>query len=229
MKLMKDISTILLIFCYSLGIGQSGNNIISGKIKLPKVTTSVLQKGAHYKEFESLSELEKQHIKSFNAPHKNVYISMHPQDFQPTLTVRDAQITQRFKTFLPNVVAVTKGSTVHFLNEDEEYHNVFSLTSRSRFNIGRRPPGNVYPQKINKVGQITLNCDIHAHMAAVILSFDTPYFTKINEDGTFRIGQLPDGNYELRVFHPAYRSFQQQVMLNGGKEVSVVIDLLEKP
>ena len=226
---MRGILIIVFSMVYSLAIAQSGNNTIDGKIELPALKEGMLHKGAHYKEFTALPKHDQQHIMNFNAPHKNVYISMHPLDFQPTLTVKNAQMTQRFKTFLPNVVAVTKGSTVYFLNEDKEYHNVFSLTSRSRFNIGRRPPGNVYPQKINKVGKVVLNCDIHAHMAAVILSLDTPYFTKIKEDGTFRISQLPDGNYELRVFHPAYRAFQQQVILSGGKTVSLAIDLTDKP
>ena len=97
--------------------------------------------------------------------------------------------------FLPNVLPVTVGSKVHFLNEDEFFHNVQSFTSKARFSIGRRAPGIAYSQKIKKPGVISLMCDIHSHMNAVILSLDTPYFTRVKEDGSYQIKDLPDGNY----------------------------------
>ncbi len=72
-------------------------------------------------------------------PEMNVIVSLHPLDFQPELTLTpDAYITQKEQTFLPNVLPVVVGSKVHFLNEDEFFHNVQSYTPKSRFSIGRR-------------------------------------------------------------------------------------------
>ena len=139
--------------------------------------------------------------------------------------VRDAQITQRQETFLPNVAVVTAGSTVYFLNEDEFFHNVFSLSPRARFNIGRRPPGNVYGQKINKAGTIKLGCDIHGHMSATIYSLNTPFFTKVNEDGSYRIQGLPDGEYEVRAFHPKLQTYIATVNLQNGGTKSLSLNM----
>ena len=151
-------------------------------------------------------------------PNRNVIISLHPLTFEPTLTpTRNATITQREQTFLPKVLPVTKGSKVYFLNEDEFFHNVQSLTPKAKFSIGRRAPGISYSQKVNKVGVVNLMCDIHSHMNAVILSLDTPYFTRVAEDGNFRIDNLPDGKYRIEIFHPNCSKITDTIEVEGGK------------
>ena len=206
---------LLLAFCISAQ-AQSGSNIVKGKITFVSSTKSTFKRGASYDTNATTASAEKKRINALNSPKKNIYISLHPLDFKPSLKKVDAQMTQREETFTPNIVAVTKGSKVYFLNEDEQFHNIYSLTPKARFNIGRRPPGNVYAQRIDKVGVVKLGCDIHPEMGAVVLSLDTPYFTKIKNDGTFQLSGLPDGNYELRAFHPAYRSYSAQVKCTGG-------------
>ena len=45
-------------------------------------------------------------------------------------------VLQRGKQFIPRVLAVPVGSTVHFRNDDEVFHNVFSLTRPNDFDLG---------------------------------------------------------------------------------------------
>ena len=223
---------VLFLYIFQIGVltafGQSGNNTVKGKILFPNQQESHFSRGAHYKHSKSKISAEKQQVDRKNDPRKNVYISLHPLDFQAKLPVMDAQMTQREKTFLPNVVAITKGSSVYFLNEDEHFHNIYSLTSKARFNIGRRPPGNVYGQKISKVGIVKLGCDIHPEMGGTVLSLDTPYFTKVGSDGTYELKNLPDGRYELRTFHPAFQNFSINVTCRGGRILVQNIDLKNK-
>lgn len=161
---------------------------------------------------------------------KNIILSLHPLTFTPTLTpTKEAYITQKEQTFLPNVLPVTIGSKVHFLNEDEFFHNVQSFTSKARFSIGRRAPGIAYSQKIKKTGAISLMCDIHSHMNAVILSLDTPYFTRVEEDGRYKIDNLPDGNYRLEIYHPNCSKITDDITLADGKIVTLDYDFLAKP
>ena len=222
-----SIIVLFLSLIYQLP-GQEGDNKIQGKLMLPTKKQDLLQRGTNYKKSSNAAPAEKKRIDRLNVPEENIFISAHPLDFQPTLKKTDVQITQRAKTFLPNIVAITKGSTVFFLNEDEHYHNIHSLTSKARFNIGRRPPGNIYGQKINKAGIVKLGCDIHPDMGAVILSLDTPYFTKIKPDGTFELSGLPDGNYELRTYHPAFESSSQRISVTGNTIKQITINLKPK-
>lgn len=75
-------------------------------------------------------------------PDRNVIIILHPLSFEPTSSpTENAYVSQQEQTFSPNVLPIVAGSKVSFLNEDEFFHNVQSLTRGARFNIGRRAPG----------------------------------------------------------------------------------------
>lgn len=148
---------------------------------------------------------------------RNIIVSIHPLDFTPNLELTEnAYISQSEQTFIPHVLPIVVGSKVHFLNEDEFFHNVQSYTSKSRFSIGRRAPGISYSKTIKKVGVIELSCDIHSQMKAKILSFDTPYFCRLNEDGSFSIKDLPDGKYRVEIFHPTCDKIIDEVNLRDG-------------
>lgn len=154
----------------------------------------------------------------FAQPDRNVIVSLHPLDFEPELKpTEDAYISQSQQTFIPSVLPVVVGSKVHFLNEDEFFHNVQSYTPKSRFSIGRRAPGISYSVPIKKTGIIELTCDIHPHMNARILSFDTPYFCRVDEDGTYSLKNLPDGKYRLEIFHPFCEKLVDEIEIAGGK------------
>lgn len=159
-------------------------------------------------------------------PKNNIIVSLYPLSFSPELRpMKEAIITQKQQTFIPNVLPVTKGTTVYFLNEDEFFHNIYSLTPGSRFNIGRRPPGSPYPLKIKRTGPIKLSCDIHAHMSGTILSLETPYFRRVNSSGRVRFTNLPDGRYKVTVFHPYLKSREYELRLNGGERKELEISL----
>ena len=48
-------------------------------------------------------------------------------------------IVQQDETFTPHVVPVVTGTTVEFRNDDEYFHNVFSLAKAKQFDLGRFP------------------------------------------------------------------------------------------
>lgn len=225
---MRITLIITFLFLNWAGFAQTGDNAIKGKVIVYSSSGLLINKGAEYSAGSTSLTEEKKRIDRLNAPERNIIISAHPLDFSPNLVPGEAQITQRSKTFLPNIIAITKGSTVYFLNEDEHFHNIHSLTPKARFNIGRRPPGNAYGQKINKVGIVKLGCDIHPEMGAVILSLDTPYFTKIKPDQSFQISGLPDGRYEIRVYHPAFQQHTQQITIENGTVKTLNVNLKNK-
>ena len=151
-------------------------------------------------------------------PNRNIIVSVHPLNFEPKLSLtEDAYVSQSQQTFIPNILPIVVGSNVHFLNEDEFFHNVQSYTSKSRFSIGRRAPGISYSVKIKKIGIVDLTCDIHPHMNAKILSFDTPYFCRVKKDGSYSLKDLPDGKYRIEVFHPYCNKIVEEIEIIGGK------------
>jgi len=112
-----------------------------------------------------------------------------------------AHMEQRDKTFLPHVLAVQMGTLVEFPNFDPIFHNAFSNYNGQLFDIGLYPPGTSRSVRFGRAGVVRVFCNIHPNMSAVIVALNTPYFSTTQKDGTFRIDDVPAGEYRLRVFH----------------------------
>ena len=59
-------------------------------------------------------------------------------------------------------------------------------------------------------------CDIHAEMAGIILVVDTPFFTKPDANGRFRLTGVPAGSYRLVAWHDAAGSDTVSVSVRSG-------------
>lgn len=201
---------------------QVSENEVFGKITFP-TSPKVLKRGTAYNRDGTKVMHSNDPMAKIN---RNIIVSLHPLSFKAkTQPLNNASITQKEQTFIPSVLPVTKGTTVYFLNEDEFFHNIYSLTPGSRFNIGRRPPGDPYPVKIKKNGVIKLSCDIHPHMYGIILSLDTPYFCRVDKAGNYRLKNLPDGTYKLSIFHPQEKETTRTIKISGREKKEVNFDL----
>ena len=114
---------------------------------------------------------------------------------------KHAVMLQKDKTFSPHVLAVQAGSLVEFPNADPIFHNAFSSYNGQVFDIGLYPPGTTRSVKFARPGVVRVFCNIHASMNAVIVVIAGPYFATTKQDGTFNIGEVPQGQYNLSVFH----------------------------
>ena len=93
---------------------------------------------------------------------------------------------QRNETFVPHLLAITVGTTVDFPNNDRTYHNVFSLSKRQRFDLGRYGAGHSKSVRFDHPGVVRVFCDIHSHMNAFILVFNHRFFNITDPDGRYR-------------------------------------------
>jgi plastocyanin len=112
-----------------------------------------------------------------------------------------AKMIQKNKTFTPHVLAVQVGTTVDFPNFDPIFHNAFSVYDGQLFDIGLYPPGTSRSIRFTRPGFVRVFCNIHSTMSAVIAVVDTPLFAMSQSDGRFGIDNVPQGDYELNVFH----------------------------
>jgi len=132
-----------------------------------------------------------------------------------------SQIDQRNAEFFPHVLPVLRGTVVDFINRDNVYHNVFSLSPAKKFNIGRRPTGQAVPVVMDKTGIVQVFCDIHSNMAAYILVLDNDYFTQPNRHGHYSIDRIPPGTYTLKVWHERLASQEQTITISPNSTTSI--------
>ena len=135
--------------------------------------------------------------------------------------VRHAQLVQKDERFIPHVLAVPIGSTVDFPNEDDFYHNVFSVVSGDRFDLGRYAKGKSAHQTLNKPGVVVVRCEIHSSMKAYILVVPNPLFAVPGADGAFSIPDVPEGTYLVKAWHPDYGYQERSVAVPASGTASV--------
>ncbi|MBI1772698.1 MAG: methylamine utilization protein [Burkholderiales bacterium] len=115
----------------------------------------------------------------------------------------DATISQNDMQFSPYVTAIRTGSQVKFPNYDKMEHHVKSFSAVKEFEIKTYERGVVPPPVIfDKPGIVIVYCLLHNWMRAYVLVLDTPYFVKTDQSGTAMLDKLPDGNYEIKAWHP---------------------------
>jgi len=133
------------------------------------------------------------------------------------------QIVQKDFVFDPALLPVRVGTVIEFPNEDDEYHNVFSYSPAKRFDLGRYMPEErpIPSQVFDQAGMVTLRCDIHEHMRAIILVIDSPYFVTTDTRGRFRMEELPAGDYILKAWINSRETLEIPVRLESGKTLQV--------
>jgi plastocyanin len=129
-----------------------------------------------------------------------------------------AQMVQKDLSFQPNLLPVQVGTKVEFPNLDDTYHNIFSFSPAKRFDLGRyRSDERPIPSEVFDVaGLVTLRCDIHEHMRALILVLDTPYFVLSDPKGAYRLAGLPAGRHTLKVWLDSRTTLARAVNLASG-------------
>lgn len=132
----------------------------------------------------------------------------------PPVTKTDiATIAQSDMQFSPYVTVIRVGTQVKFPNYDKMEHHVKSFSAAKEFEIKTYERGVVPPPVMfDKPGIVIVYCLLHNWMRAYVLAVDTPYFAKTEQAGTTTLDQLPDGNYEIRAWHPNMGSVKQPLV-----------------
>lgn len=117
------------------------------------------------------------------------------------------KMDQQNKVFLPFVLPVVQGTTVEFNNGDDLTHNVFGVGA-DEFNLGNWTKGIVREHSFNKLGEVSILCNVHPEMEAYILVLQNPYFAHPDGGGKFRIVGVPPGEYVVKAW---YRSKTKKV------------------
>jgi len=133
---------------------------------------------------------------------------------------KHAVVDQRDKQFVPYVTAVQVGTAVSFPNSDNIRHHVYSFSPAKKFELPLYSGVPAQPVVFDKVGFVTLGCNIHDWMIAYVAVLPTPYFQVTRQDGRALLKDLPPGQYTVQVWHPGLKgqpeAFAQRVDVGGG-------------
>jgi plastocyanin len=136
------------------------------------------------------------------------------------------QMAQHLVAFDPHVLAIQVGTRVDWPNQDDIYHNVFSMSDTDEFNLGlRTKQEQAQTYVFSTVGRIDVFCSIHSKMHGIILVLPSPYFAKANARQRYRIDRVPAGTYRLRAWHERLPHRDATVTVPAAGEITVNFDL----
>lgn len=205
-----------LVFMAMIGLVSESSlaqAVIEGRVELPKSSAAPVM----IKRYEIIT---KGGVLATKPPLAVVYLE---GSFPKRHSTAEIQMLQKDLTFVPPLLPVQTGTRVAFPNLDDTYHNIFSFSPAKRFDLGRyRPDETPIPSVVFDVpGLVTVRCDIHEHMRALILVLDTPYFAMSEADGRFRLSGLPPGRYTLTAWLSSKTTLERPVELTSGSTLRV--------
>jgi plastocyanin len=77
-------------------------------------------------------------------------------------------INQKGRKFSMENVAIKKGASLTFLNDDNIPHNIMSSSKGNEFNLGSQMPGNATDVTFKASGEVQVICAIHPRMKMMI-------------------------------------------------------------
>jgi plastocyanin len=143
-------------------------------------------------------------------------------------------IDQRSETFVPYVEIFRPGDQVVFRNSDRTRHHVYSFAPAKSFEFVIAPGHSSPPEALDQIGEIAVGCNIHDRMIAHMYISDAGHVAKTGADGRVVFGDLPDGHYSIRVWHPQLRPgrpdpLQALDLQAPAAEVTIPLTLLPDP
>jgi plastocyanin len=130
------------------------------------------------------------------------------------------------KRFAPHVIAVAQGTVVSFPNQDKVFHNVFSRTTGSEFDLGLYRNGASRSVRFSKPGLVRVYCNIHPDMAGYVRVVEDGVFTTTDDKGAFRLTGIPPGRRVVQVWDERGGEKQFPLELEAGRSrtLNVVLD-----
>jgi plastocyanin len=145
-----------------------------------------------------------------------VYVEYAPSSPAPPAAPVPA-MRQEDLSFVPHVLAITKGTEVEFPNTDPVFHNVFSLSRAESFDLGRYPKGSTKRVRFDTPGIVKVFCHIHSDMSAVVVVLDNPFFVSPDSEGSYALDGLPPGDYKVTGWHERAHPVTLRVHVDAGK------------
>src|SRR5208283_5774007 len=134
-----------------------------------------------------------------------------------------ALIDQKGLMFNPHLTVIQVGTTVEFQNDDSVQHNVFwpSINGNKKLghNLGTWPKGEKRPFKFEQPGVVPLLCNAHPEMAGYIIVSPTPYFSETDDNGNYKLVNVPEGTYNLVAWHEGMKEQTRSVNVSGANKV----------
>lgn len=132
-------------------------------------------------------------------------------------------IDQKGCTFVPHVLGVRAGQNIEIKNSDKTAHNVHAIPKKNKqFNNGQPPATRPLVKSFARDEvMVRIKCDIHKWMGCYVGVVSHPFYAVTCKDGTFSLKDLPDGEYEIEIWHELLKTQSKTVKVRAAEATNV--------
>jgi hypothetical protein len=141
-------------------------------------------------------------------------------------------LTNNHCMFEPRVQGASVGQQIKIASDDPILHNTHPQvadTNATLYNIALPYKGFSVVKPLPTTPElIRVKCDAHEWMRAWIWEFDHPYYATTDENGQFKITDVPPGTYTIVAWHEVMGQKESSAVVTSGKPVTVDFSLTPK-
>jgi plastocyanin len=159
---------------------------------------------------------------------QDVFVRVHGEELKAPPSREPVVIDQTECMYRPRVQGAVAGQTLRVKNSDATLHNVHARemtlergAGPTLYNLAQPAGSGDIEQPIAASEVLELRCDLHSWMRAFVIVSDHPHFATTEEDGRFRIDNVPVGTYELQLWHELYGAKTVEVIVEEGETAEV--------
>lgn len=137
----------------------------------------------------------------------------------PTASVELDQVACEY---VPYVVAVQAKQKLVIKNSDPTLHNINAAGLKNNKPFNEAQAGNG-PEKTktfdNPERFASFACNVHPWMFSYVSVFEHPYFALTGKDGSFKLGNVPPGDYTIEAWHRKAGKVEKKIKVGADSQV----------
>jgi plastocyanin len=165
-------------------------------------------------------------VNSTNQGLKNVVIHIEGIQKGKKETTSIVIIENKKCHFTPHVMTGMIGNSYEIRNSDPVLHNThLYMEDISLLNVAMPSGGKNIRRSFTQTGLVKAKCDAHKFMQGWVVVTDNPYSAVTDEEGNYRISEIPPGKYRIKVWHEGVPGKEREVTILTGKKTELSLNL----
>jgi len=138
-------------------------------------------------------------------------------------------LNQKTCRYEPHVLLVPDKGTLHLKRSDPVLHTVH-MTGAADYNLPFPFANLTISRTMNREGLVDLRCNAgHVWMNGEMLVVPHPYYAVTDEEGNFRLTNVPPGEYEIEAWHEGWKVVGQGALYDVMTQVRVQRPIFSDP
>jgi plastocyanin len=125
------------------------------------------------------------------------------------------------ESFSPSFAVVSVEQPIHFRDDGDLFHRIFSYSEPNAFDLGVVGGGEFKTVVFHHPGLVRFYCSLHGWESGAIFVAPSPYFDTARPSGEYELVDVPPGRYRLETWSESLSSSSLDITVQPGRSTSV--------